>query len=176
MELFLSRSIDGRSVFKIDWSRQALATDVNNDGLPLTIEDFVYFARVVNGDNKPLDQITKGSFSAVLNILQTSDEISLVLSSEKNIAAVSISIFAPAPLTNISISDSIDDMTTHFFPGKRYFRVFIYDLNGNYIPAGETELIRFEHPDYWPSSISFHATGYYGEEAKVSLDYLNDNE
>lgn len=51
--LFSNYFIYGPSVFTVNPAGQAFATDVNNDGLTLTVADLVYLIRIITGDAQP---------------------------------------------------------------------------------------------------------------------------
>jgi hypothetical protein len=51
--LFSNYFMQGSSVFTVNPAGQAFATDVNNDGLTLTVADLVYLIRIITGDAQP---------------------------------------------------------------------------------------------------------------------------
>ncbi len=52
--LFANYFISGPSVFTINLAGQTASSDVNADGIPLTVADLVYLIRVITGDAPPL--------------------------------------------------------------------------------------------------------------------------
>ncbi len=54
--LYSNYSVHGIAVFSIDQPAQIIASDVNGDGVPLTLEDFTYMVRVIVGDASPIPQ------------------------------------------------------------------------------------------------------------------------
>jgi len=59
--LFSQYFIQGPSVFVVNFAGQAAASEVNADGVPLTVADLVYLIRVITGDAQPITDDLLGS-------------------------------------------------------------------------------------------------------------------
>jgi len=58
--VFTNYFIYGLSAFTINLDGQKAATEVNGDGIPLSVADLVYLIRVIIGDATPLPKLTPG--------------------------------------------------------------------------------------------------------------------
>ncbi|MEW5995390.1 MAG: hypothetical protein AB1744_13490, partial [Candidatus Zixiibacteriota bacterium] len=65
--LFTSYFIFGQKVFTVNLSGQVAATDINADGLTLTVGDLVYLVRVIMGDALPYPKLTPVEATYTIN-------------------------------------------------------------------------------------------------------------
>ena len=63
--MFMNYMLYGSSTFTIDASYQIAASDVNADGLVLTLADMIYLYRVIVGDTVPVSPLTKAATDTV---------------------------------------------------------------------------------------------------------------
>jgi hypothetical protein len=67
--LFTNFFLYGPGVFDIAYDGQVAATDVNNDGLVLSVGDLVYLIRVVTGDALPYPKLAPFANSVAVNLV-----------------------------------------------------------------------------------------------------------
>jgi hypothetical protein len=72
--LFSSYFIYGTSVFTIDPPVQIANTDINADGFPLSLSDFVLMLRIMTGDATPIPKPTPGSDLATIYAVTKGNE------------------------------------------------------------------------------------------------------
>jgi hypothetical protein len=65
--LFSRYFVDGIGVFNINYAGQVAATDVNADGLTLTVGDLVYLIRIVVGDALPYPKLNPVAVDVVVD-------------------------------------------------------------------------------------------------------------
>jgi hypothetical protein len=65
--LFSRYFVDGIGVFNVNYFGQVAATDVNADGLTLTVGDLVYLIRIVVGDALPYPKLNPVAVDVVVN-------------------------------------------------------------------------------------------------------------
>jgi hypothetical protein len=65
--VFANYFIYGPAAFTIDFERQKGASEINGDGTPLTVADFVYLVRIITGDALPMPQINPDA-SAIFSV------------------------------------------------------------------------------------------------------------
>jgi len=61
--VFTNYFIEGFTAFMIDVEGQTEATEINGDGIPLTVADFLYLVRVIVGDASPMPQPTPNAYA-----------------------------------------------------------------------------------------------------------------
>ena len=73
--VFTNYFIYGNAAFTINYQGQKAATDVNNDGIVLSVADLVYLIRVVVGDVLPIEKLNPNMVAA--NIVQDGQLVSV---------------------------------------------------------------------------------------------------
>jgi hypothetical protein len=137
--VFTNYFIYGANAFAINYEGQKAATEVNGDGIALTVADLVYLIRIIVGDVMPLPKVAP---NVTLNVSSGS-----VVSVDAEIGAAQF-VFAGnvdvTPLTNM-------DMISHQRDGNTYVLVYSFDQNvtasGDILNANG-QLISVEAADY----------------------------
>ena len=120
--VFSNYFIYGMSAFTINPEGQIAATDVNKDGLTLSVADLVYLIRVVVGDADPYPKaVTPGN----ADYIHTDDGL-LSIKGETPIGAV----FAVVE-GNVVPENKAENMTLEYAFDGINTRMLIYSLNGN---------------------------------------------
>ena len=61
--VFTNYFIEGANAFTINYDGQKAATEINGDGIALTVADLVYLTRVIVGDALPLPKVNPAAFA-----------------------------------------------------------------------------------------------------------------
>jgi hypothetical protein len=104
--VFSNYFLMGLPAFTISTTRQINATEINGDGIPLTVHDFVYLRGVIIGEFLPLPGV-KDPFDTITGTLVfTNTDTSIIVSSnfEDSIGVIHICLYAP-DLQNIDYYD-----------------------------------------------------------------------
>jgi hypothetical protein len=176
--LFSYYFLYGLSAFTVNVDYQIAATDINDDGNFLTINDFVYLARVIEG-NAPAypvpPGIKSGDFSGLLYLENTDTSIIVRGDFEDSVGGLHISFYAPDLL-------SYDDYEIHAFPDAAHMDIdydtyegFLNLLIGKLrygegsdtlpatIPAGPVDILEIVYSGDRPVFSDASAAGYLGE-------------
>ncbi len=173
---FANYFVYGREAFNINFEGQKASTDVNADGIPLSITDFVYMTRLSTMDVSSLDMYTIDS-SGIINASEYSD--SLVIESSFDIA-LGAALFTFENVTqpyDLYLGHDIADMNFKSNLSGDTLKVLIYGIEqGRDIPAGTNNLLKIDHFGGRPKLISSEAAGYYGERLfyKTSATQIPD--
>ncbi|MEW5995183.1 MAG: T9SS type A sorting domain-containing protein, partial [Candidatus Zixiibacteriota bacterium] len=116
--LFTNYFIYGLSAFHININGQIAATDVNADGLTLTVGDLVYLVRVIVGDALPYPKLAPVEASYVIN--------DGVISVDAEMGAAFVVIEGKATPTLLA-----DNMEMKYAFDGANTRVLVYSLEGN---------------------------------------------
>lgn len=92
--IFRQYFLYGLAAFTINTEGQVRASDVNRDGIPLGVEDYIYLYRIIVGDASPYSQIDT-SFSGVVTFVFTDTSIAVNSSFEKPVGALHLVFYAP---------------------------------------------------------------------------------
>ena len=123
--LYSNYFVYGVTVFTVNVDGQIAASDVNKDGLTLSVADLVYLIRVIVGDAQPFAKLSpKESVEAQFAI--RNGEL-IITETEDAIGAVSLSIKGDATPKLIGEARSME--MNYNFDGE-YTNVLIYSLSG----------------------------------------------
>ncbi len=145
--LYSNYFVHGLSVFTVNVDGQIAASDVNADGLSLSLSDLVYLIRVNIGDANPYPENTINEVTSINTKYQHADNGIISVSDEIQIAAAHIVVEG-----NISPTLLADNMTMiNNFDGINT-RILIYSLENNnftgeMINIGNNELVSFDMAD-----------------------------
>ncbi|KAA3637723.1 MAG: T9SS C-terminal target domain-containing protein [Calditrichaeota bacterium] len=141
--IFENYFVYGDSVFTIDLPKQIDASDVNADGLTLTLADFVYFVRVLTGDANPYpsDYINSPEYinGACYNLNGT-------LTTNENLDIAAARVILAGNVTPVLAASNMT--MRHYYNGSETI-VFIYSLDGNhftgsFLDIGSASIVTIE--------------------------------
>ena len=135
----------GVSAFRIDETFQTAASDVDCDGTPLTIGDFVYLLRIINGDSLPS---AEDSIDLNLNVYFVNDTMYL----DKPVGGLLLTLKGD---TEHYILDGIQNMQMIGINRGQYARMLIYSFS-RYIEPN-VPIIRCS-----AASVEIQAADFYG--------------
>jgi len=122
--------IYGPSVFTIDYDRQVACTDVNSDGIPLTVEDFVYLVRIITGDAIPNPQPNPCAFAS---FLVQGDTVGV----ESNVELGAVRLVFSGSISP-QLADDLSHMELYYNQVGNQTNVLIFSFEeGDYISSGD---------------------------------------
>lgn len=134
--LFSNYFLQGIIVFDVALEGQVAATDVNNDGLTLSVGDLVYLIRIITGDALPFPKLAP--FSAAADIKVVNGSVSTT--SSENIGGVYMTFNVNGAYTVVNHTDM--EVAYAERSGVLHMLVFSgYDNMSNSLPAGSNELV-----------------------------------
>ncbi len=161
--VFSNYFVYGLDAFKINIEGQKAATDVNSNGIPLTIEDFVYLTRLFTVDAVSMIELKPDS-TGVLTISEFSDFLIVESSFNIPLGAMLLTFTNINHPYQISLDNSIPDMEMKTNLSGDTLKALIYSIEKNKnIPAGENRVLKISHRGGKPKLISSQAAGYFSE-------------
>ena len=144
--LYSNYFIYGLSVFTVNLAGQIAASDVNADGLTLSVADLVLMIRIIVGDADPIPKLNPYDEEILLtkNINQGLYSIKSEAISDIGAAYFVYDLIDDISIDNVSISDDINDMTLGYEIIDNQLRVLIYDIGDLSIPTGKNELLQIK--------------------------------
>jgi hypothetical protein len=141
--LFTNYFLKGIGVFNISVAGQTAASDVNNDGLALTIGDLIYLLRVITGDAQPFPKLSPFADDAMLEVTRENGELMLRSSSTTDIGGVYLEIEVPeGESCNLTAAPEAAGMRLEYERNDDVLHVLLYsDTRGVSVPAGANRLI-----------------------------------
>ncbi len=164
--MFTNYFINGLSAFGNHVEASIAASDVNADGISLSVADLVYLVRVVAGDAAPYAKPgPRGSFAVTTQVI--ADRLHVDYSASDRAGAVLL-VFNIQGMTGTPILGSaLDEMDIAYGVSGNELRVLIYDIGSGSIPAGEAELFSIT-TEGAVTLIDLEAADYYGNVMNTS--------
>ncbi|KAA3637725.1 MAG: hypothetical protein DWP97_00315 [Calditrichaeota bacterium] len=153
LNIFKNYFVSGDSVLTVNEYGQKHASDVNRDGLTLTIEDFVHMARVITGDANPYPGNYVNSTPVVSGSFRFNNGIFSVNSSLK-LGALQLVVDGNVHPTLIADSVVMD----YHFNGEQTF-IFvtsfpIYPFSGDIVRLDSDKIYSIQMSDYSGNRVS----------------------
>ncbi len=147
--LFSNYFFYGPAVFSVNWEMQAAASDVNVDGIELTLWDLVYLYRIIMGDALPYLSPPKAGIGDTVFLVQDTVAKTITVNYPDSLSALMLYFDSEIMMTTTLPNHSIggpDSLTTRVmvFPNLDFSvilptiangQVFEYTGNGNLIDA-----------------------------------------
>ncbi|MEW5923419.1 MAG: hypothetical protein AB1746_05475 [Candidatus Zixiibacteriota bacterium] len=124
VRIFMFYFLIGLRAFTIDKTFQIAATDVDRDGIPLTMGDYIYLLRIIDGDTLNFDEEPA---DLNLNIYYSGD----IMYCDKPIGGLSL---VYEHKTDYLISDNMANMEIKSYYDGHYTHVLIYGLSESIEP------------------------------------------
>ncbi len=145
-ELFSDYFIHGWSVFSDDpyWREiQINATDVNADGITLSISDLAFLIRVITGDALPWEfPFPPFTYdTAYVYTLFENEKVKVFSKSSQSIRAIYLLFTYTGTVDNLNLRA---DMDIKFTDTEDRLKVLLWSLQGKTIPADSVELFAFD--------------------------------
>jgi len=145
--VFTNFFIYGFSAFNINVDGQIAATDVNADGLTLTVGDLVYLIRVIIGDADPIPRVTPYPEELTVSTNHGDGVISVATEAVSTIGAALFvyDISGDFILDEPRLAEDAVGMDLMFAMENGELRMLIYNFGTNMIPSGINNLIEIPY-------------------------------
>ncbi|MDH4034316.1 MAG: T9SS type A sorting domain-containing protein, partial [candidate division Zixibacteria bacterium] len=124
--LFSNYFVHGISVFNVNVEGQIAASDVNADGIALSVADLVYQIRIITGDALPYPKLTP--------ITATADLVNGVLSVDADMGAAYVVV--DNSVTPVLLAESME-MKYHYDADHDLTRILVYSMEKDRRFAGD---------------------------------------
>jgi hypothetical protein len=163
--LFAEYFVQGPLVFTINERAQTAASDINQDGAPLMIDDFQYMTRMIYDGHLPAPGL---NFSGTVTAIPEYDKLKIVTNLEKPGGAMLLTFLAPDSGVVVTVgADVAWDMRYHFSGDT--MKVLVFDLAGDSIGSGPREILKLYYGGPPPELIDAIATGFSGEGINLQI-------
>ncbi len=162
--VFANYFVYGEIAFTISPSRQISTTDLNQDGVPLTLQDFGYLLAVLHDEIEPGDPSGPPVAGGII-LQENAGSIVVKTAFAENVRAFELSYFAPG-VTDVSANlvPSIPDMDMGNFTHGDTLIFNAYSFSGATFPAGDfTDLMTITYSGPQPVLIGVDAAGSHGQ-------------
>jgi|GEM_PF-1671915 len=160
------------------WENRKLATDINNDGVSLTVADLVYLIRIITGDASPYPESGEGRIAppelpASVDWRMDNDQLVVDFFAKADAGAVLLAFdHHGADFGDPSLSDRASSMTVISHNNGAQLRVLLYGMERSAgIPAGEGTILTVPIITADPGLVlaEAEAADYYGNMMTVEI-------
>ncbi len=164
--------IYGLPAFHISVPGQIAASDVNADGIPLTVADLVLLVRIITGDATPIPKPSTAELALSVKSRQKENGATLEVSSMSSIgAALFVYKYEGESIDKIQLGDAAEGMNVMHLVRDNELRILLYSfVEGRMIPAGDNILCTIQIPEGEKLElIQAEAADYYAHNMTVSV-------
>lgn len=172
--VFTNYFINGTAAFTINVAGQSAATEVNGDGIPLSVADLVYLIRVIIGDATPLPKLTPGE---PVRFASNGTDISLASASPLGGA---LFVFDGQVSPTLAENASAMEMKVGYLDGTTRVLVYPNLQSGGTIPQGDilhvdggANLVEIEASDAQGAMVEVEKTIVLPTEFALGQNYPN---
>jgi len=145
--VFSNYFIHGLSVFQVNLAAQIAATDVNADGVTLSVADLVLLIRIIIGDADPVPKISPHEQPLLISTAYSEGCLNVATEAVSNIGAALLvfDLGADVAVDRPELGLDADGMDLIYIVRDGELRVLIYSLSANHVAAGKNDLIRISY-------------------------------
>ncbi len=182
MVLYYNYFMHGLAAFNINVEHQIAASDINGDGLPLTLTDFVLLLRTIEGVYLPVKADLKSSGAGLIEVSEENNMLIISGDFSMPVGVLSLNFSAPG-LTIEDIEITLSPEVAHIGYGyevvdeQLHLVLFDQDFQDNTLadgslPAGMISILELGSNGALPTITSASAAGFWGEPITVYIGEL----
>ncbi len=173
--LYSNYFIYGLSVFNINLAGQIAASDVNADGLTLSVADLVLLIRIIVGDANPIPKLVPYTEELTLVNERSGTDISVTTNAVSEIGGMLLvyDLGDDVTIDGIMPTNEASEMQMSYNVIDNQLRVLIFDMGRNSIAAGKNSILEIAFSGEGEIALAdVEAVDYQGRPYKV-LSKLN---
>ena len=142
--VFTNYFIYGLSAFSLNVPGQIAATDVNADGITLSVADLVLLIRVILGDADPVPKPNPHDQELLLQLVRSKDGVILSSNSSNGIGGAYLVFKLSSSETSIvpELAEDAEHMDLRYHIAGDELRILVFSMQGNTIESGDRQLIK----------------------------------
>ncbi|MCH8026484.1 MAG: T9SS type A sorting domain-containing protein [candidate division Zixibacteria bacterium] len=142
--VFTNYFIYGLRVFTINVAAQIAATDINADGIPLSVADLVLLIRIILGDADPIPKLNSHDQELLLQLVRNKDGLVISSNSSNGIGGAYLVFKLNSSETNVvpELATDAEHMDLRYHIADDELRILVFSMNGNTIESGNRQLIK----------------------------------
>jgi len=170
--VFTNYFIIGLNAFTVNVDAQTTITDVNGDGIPLTIEDLVHLIRVIVGDVLPYaDPRPVEYFSGELHLEDNENTITVSGEFEKEVGAIHLCFYAPGQIDDVKLTDAANHMTIRYAQNNDSLKILIYSMEHRALSPDLNNYINIDYTGDKPVLACASVAGHKSEKVILRCYY-----
>ncbi len=174
--VYVNYFIHGFLAFTINVTAQTAATDINADGIPLTLNDLIYLIRIIEGDVLPYPGavLRNFDFSGAVALIETDTSVIIRTQFEQPVGGLYLTFYSPSIQTvdDYSIREFLPVEQINFYHYMRdsTLNILIFEGPQTYgepvtieIEGDLADIFEIVYTGSKPELIHYEASGYLGE-------------
>ena len=139
--MFTNYFINGLSAFNDHVEASIAASDVNADGITLSVADLVYLVRVIQGDASPYPKVEPGSESIDIRTQQIGQQMTIGYTAENPVGAVLMRFEFSGNIGTPELGVGASNMDLKYSVNGNELNVLVFNIGDEAIMAGENVLV-----------------------------------
>jgi hypothetical protein len=139
--MFTNYFISGLSAFAGHVEASIAASDVNADGITLSVADLVYLVRVIQGDANPYPKVDPGTNAIDIRTQVIGEQMTVGYSAESEVGAVYMRFEFTGSIGTPNLGNGASGMDLKYSVNGNELNVLIYNIGQEAINAGENVLL-----------------------------------
>ncbi|MCH7947132.1 MAG: T9SS type A sorting domain-containing protein, partial [candidate division Zixibacteria bacterium] len=142
--VFTNYFIYGLSAFTVNVPGQIAATDVNADGITLSVADLVLLIRVILGDADPVPKLNPHDQELLLQLVRNKNDVTVFSNSSNGIGGAYLVFKLNSSESNIvpELTADAEHMDLRYHLAGDELRILVFSMKGNTIESGDRQLIK----------------------------------
>lgn len=138
--------IYGFSAFTLSIAGQTAASDVNADGLTLSVADLVYLIRVIVGDAPPIPKMSPYDEELILSVEYNENRIIVSTDAVSNIGAAHLVYNLPDDISiyDVKLTHEVEDMDLMWGIHENQLKVLVFSFGTSKIDAGTKSILEID--------------------------------
>ena len=140
---FTNYFVYGQSAFTVNPAGQIAATEINGDGIVLTVADLVYLIRVILGNAPPIPRLAPVAYETEVNLRINHTAAVISVNSPVNIGAAQYVLeYNGYTLGEPHLINGASDMTLKYTDNDGVLKILVYSMeDGRIIEAGPENIV-----------------------------------
>ena len=145
--IFTNYFIKGMAAFTLNIQGQIAATDVNADGITLSVADLVYLIRVVVGDADPIPKLVPYSDELIVSGYVSDGILTVTSDAVADIGAGHLIYRIPdgVDITDVRLTEQTGQMDLNYTVEGDKLKLLIFKIGSSSIPSGLNDLVEIEY-------------------------------
>lgn len=167
--LYTNFFLRGYAAFTISPEAQIAASDINADGIRLTVGDLIYLLRIIVGDAQPIPKLAPFANSAELTLKSEGSGSAIWSESTSDIGGLHVRLkFSGATSPTPKLSAGAKDLQMEWAVDGEFLNLVLYsDQAGARVDPGIAELVSF---DQAVEVVKAEACDYYGSMLSTTIE------
>lgn len=142
--MFTNYFINGLSAFTVNVEGSIAASDVNADGISLSVADLVYLIRVIQGDASPYPKTDPEAENITIKTQLIDSKMNVAYTSATDLGAVLLRFNVTGSVESVTLGNGATQMDVRYSVNGDELNVLVYSLSSGSIEAGANTLVSIE--------------------------------